>query len=86
MSASARPAVWSAESARVARVVRHSALAGRPSSDDDAIRVTVGSSGRLESLDIGDRATGPRGEELSRLILAVMRKAQAALAAKVSAR
>jgi hypothetical protein len=64
---------------------RVAALTGRASSDDDSIRVTVGSSGQLESLDLDDSATHLRGDELSRRILTVMRKAQANLAAQVSA-
>jgi DNA-binding protein YbaB len=76
----------SAQAERAAALSRRvAALTGRAASDDDSIRVTVGASGQLQSLDIDDRATDLRGEELSRRILAVMRKAQSNLAAQVSA-
>jgi DNA-binding protein YbaB len=75
----------SAQAERAATLSRRvAALTGRASSDDDSIKVTVGSSGQLESLDLDDRATDLRGDELSRRILTVMRKAQANLAAQVS--
>lgn len=69
----------SAQAERAATLSRRvAALTGRASSDDDTVRVTVGSAGQIESLDLGD-------EELARTILAVMRKAQADLATRVSA-
>jgi hypothetical protein len=69
----------SAQAERAATLSRQvAALRGRAANDDDTIRVTVGSSGQLESLELGD-------EELARTILAVMRKAQAHLAAQVAA-
>jgi hypothetical protein len=76
----------SAQAERAATLSRRvAALTGRATSDDDSIRVTVGSSGQLESLDLDDRATDLRGEELSRRILAVMRQAQSHLATRVAA-
>jgi hypothetical protein len=78
-------ATVSAQAERAATLSRRvAALTGRASSDDDSIKVTVGSSGQLESLDLDDRATDLRGDELSRRILAVMRKAQVNLAAQVA--
>jgi YbaB/EbfC DNA-binding family len=74
-----------AQAERAATLSRRvAALTGRASSDDDSIKVTVGSSGQLESLDLDDRATDLRGDELSRRIVAVMRKAQVNLAAQVA--
>jgi hypothetical protein len=75
----------SAQAERAATLSRRvAALTGHASSTDDSIRVTVGSSGQLEKLDLDDRATDLRGDELSRRILTVMRKAQSDLAAQVS--
>jgi hypothetical protein len=62
---------------------RVAALTGRASNADDSIRVTVDSSGRLHSIDLDDRATELRGDELTRRIRAVIRKAQSDLAAQV---
>lgn len=75
----------SAQAERAAALTRRvAALTGRAESADGAIRVTVGSSGQVESLDLDDRVRELRGEELSRRILAVMRRAQASLAGQVT--
>jgi hypothetical protein len=66
-------------SRRVAR------LTGRAESRDGSIRVTVGSSGQIEALDLDDRVQQLPGAELSRQILAVMRRAQADLSGQVAA-
>jgi hypothetical protein len=69
----------SAQAERAATLSRRvAAPTGRAATDDGSIRVTVGSSGQLESLHLAD-------EELARTILAVMRRAQADLATKVAA-
>lgn len=75
----------SAQAERAAALTRRvAALTGRAESADGSIRVTVGSSGQVESLDLDDRVRELRGEELSRRILAVMRRAQASLAGQVT--
>jgi hypothetical protein len=66
-------------SRRVAR------LTGSAESRDGSIKVTVGSSGQVEALDLDDRVQQLRGAELSRQILAVMRRAQADLSGQVAA-
>jgi hypothetical protein len=63
---------------------RVAALIGRASSADGSIRVTVNSSGQLETLDLDDRATDLRGDELSHHIVAVIRMARSDLAARVT--
>jgi DNA-binding protein YbaB len=60
-------------------------LTGSAESRDGSIKVTVGSSGQVESLDLDDRVQQLRGAELSRQILAVMRRAQADLSGQVAA-
>jgi hypothetical protein len=64
---------------------RVAALVGRATSADGSIRLTVSSSGELETLDLDDSATDLSGEELSRRIMAVIRTARADLAARVPA-
>jgi hypothetical protein len=66
-------------SRRVAR------LTGSAESRDGSIKVTVGSSGQIEALDLDDQVQQLRGAELSRQILAVMRRAQADLSVQVAA-
>jgi RNase P/RNase MRP subunit p29 len=56
---------------------RVAALTGSAQSPDGSIRVTVGSSGQLESLELDDR-------ELADRILSVMRSAQTNLAGQVA--
>jgi citrate lyase gamma subunit len=63
---------------------RVAALTGSAESSDGSIKVTVGSSGQLESLELDDRVDQVRGAELSRRIMAVMRDAQARLAGRVA--
>jgi hypothetical protein len=68
----------SAQAERAAALARRvAALTGSAASPDGSIRVTVGSSGQVESLDLDDR-------ELARRILAVMRRAQANLTEQVA--
>jgi DNA-binding protein YbaB len=75
----------SAQAERTAQLSRRVAgLTGRAESADGLIRVTVGSSGQMESLDLDDRVGSWGGEELSRRILSVMRRAQSDLAGRVA--
>jgi hypothetical protein len=68
----------SAQAGRAAALSRRvSALAGRAESADRSIRVTVGSAGQLESLELTDR-------EFARQIMAVLRRAQSSLAGHVA--
>jgi hypothetical protein len=64
---------------------RVASLTGRAESPDGSIKVTVGSTGQVESLELDDRVQQLRGAELSRRIVAVMRKAQANLSGQVAA-
>jgi citrate lyase gamma subunit len=59
-------------------------LSASAESSDGSIRVTVGSSGQVETLKLDDRVQQLRGQELSRRILEVMRRAQASLAGQVA--
>jgi hypothetical protein len=69
----------SAQAERAATLSRRvAALTGNAESADGSIKVTVGSSGRVESLELADRALGRR-------VLSVMRRAQASLAHQVAA-
>ncbi|WP_109601406.1 YbaB/EbfC family nucleoid-associated protein [Actinoplanes xinjiangensis] len=63
---------------------RVAALTGSAEGRDGAIRVTVGSSGQVEALDLDDRVHELPGPRLAREIVAVMRRAQAVLAARVA--
>ena len=68
----------SAQAARAATLSRRvAALTGSAESADGSIKVTVGSAGQVESLDLDDA-------ELARRILSVMRKAQSNLARQVT--
>jgi len=74
-----------AQAERAAQLSRRVAsLTGVAESPDGIIKVTVGSSGQVEKLDLDDRVQRLRGEELSRQIMSVMRKAQASLSAQVA--
>jgi DNA-binding protein YbaB len=64
---------------------RVAALSSAAESSDGSIKVTVGSTGQIEKLTLDDRVQRLSGEELSRQIMAVMRRAQAALSTKVAA-
>ncbi|MDI6097240.1 YbaB/EbfC family nucleoid-associated protein [Actinoplanes sp. NEAU-A12] len=63
---------------------RVAALTGSAEGRDGAIRVTVGSSGQVELLELDDRVHAVSGPQLGREIVAVMRRAQAVLSAKVA--
>jgi hypothetical protein len=58
-------------------------LVGSAEGRDGAIRVTVGSAGQVEALDLDDRVHELSGPQLAREIVAVMRRAQAVLSAEV---
>jgi YbaB/EbfC DNA-binding family len=69
----------SAQAERAATLSRRvAALTASAESADGSIKVTVGSAGQVESLDLDDA-------ELARRILSVMRKAQSNLARQVTA-
>lgn len=75
----------SAQAERAAVLSRRvSVLTGSAESPDGSIRVTVGSSGQVASLDLDDRVQQLRGAELARRILSVMRTAQTDLAGRVA--
>jgi hypothetical protein len=63
---------------------RVAALTGSADGRSGAIRVAVGSSGQVTSLELDDRVHGLSGSELARDIMTVMRRAQAALSAEVT--
>jgi len=63
---------------------RVAALTGSAESNDGSIRVSVGSTGQIEKLELDDRVQRLRGEDLAKQILTVMRKAQAKLSAQVT--
>ncbi|GAA1643119.1 YbaB/EbfC family nucleoid-associated protein [Actinoplanes couchii] len=63
---------------------RVAALTGSAEGLAGAIRVTVGPAGQVEALDLDDRVHDLSGPLLGREILAVMRRAQAVLAARVA--
>jgi DNA-binding protein YbaB len=63
---------------------RVAALTGSAQSNDGSIRVSVGSTGQIEKLELDDRVQRLRGEDLAKQILTVMRKAQAKLSAQVT--
>ena len=76
----------SAQAERAAVLSRRvAALTASAESADGSIRVTVGSAGQVESLDLDDRVQRLAGPELSRRIMTVMRDAQAKLARQVAA-
>jgi hypothetical protein len=60
------------------------AMTGSAEGRDGAIRVTVGSSGQVERLELDDRVHQLSGPRLAEEILAVMRRAQAALSGRVA--
>jgi hypothetical protein len=63
---------------------RVSALTGSAEGRDGAIRVTVGSTGQVERLDLDERVRHLSGPRLARDIVSVMRRAQAALSSRVA--
>lgn len=62
---------------------RVAGLLGSAEGRDRAIRVTVGSAGQVEALELDDRVRELSGPRLAREIVAVMRRAQAVLSAEV---
>ncbi|SDT66774.1 hypothetical protein [Actinoplanes derwentensis] len=58
-------------------------LTGSAEGLDGAIRVKVGSSGQVESLDLDDRVNGLPGPRLAHEIMVVMRRVQVVLSSKV---
>ena len=63
---------------------RVAALTGSAQGRDGAIRVTVGSPGQVESLDLDDRVHEVPGPRLAQEIMSVIRRAQADLAGRVA--
>ncbi|WP_250001534.1 YbaB/EbfC family nucleoid-associated protein [Actinoplanes sp. M2I2] len=58
---------------------RVAALTGTAEGRDGAVRVTVGSAGQIERLELDDRVRDVSGPRLAEEIMSVMRRAQAAL-------
>jgi len=76
----------SAQAERAAALSRRvAALTGSARDEDGSIKVTVGSAGQVESLELDDRVQRLRGAELAGRILSVMRRAQSELAGRVAA-
>ncbi|MEU4161165.1 YbaB/EbfC family nucleoid-associated protein [Actinoplanes sp. NPDC026670] len=80
---------WASQvDARAQRAVelsrRVASLTGVADGQDGAIRVRVGSSGQVESLELDDRVQEISGPRLAREIMAVIRRAQAELSARVA--
>jgi hypothetical protein len=63
---------------------RVSALTASAEGRDGAIRVTVGSTGQVERLDLDERVHDLSGPRLAQEIISVMRRAQAALSSRVA--
>ncbi|SNY69380.1 YbaB/EbfC family nucleoid-associated protein [Paractinoplanes atraurantiacus] len=63
---------------------RVAALTGESRSRDGLLGVTVGSAGQLTALHIDDRARQRTGSELSREIMALVRRAQERLSSQVA--
>ena len=63
---------------------RVAALTGEARSRDGFLAVAVGATGQVERLDIDDRARQRTGAELSRDIMALIRRAQARVADQVA--
>src|SRR5690349_19766841 len=59
-------------------------LAGSAGGGDGAIRVTVGSAGQVERLELDDRVRELSGPRLAQEIVSVMRRAQAIMAGRVA--
>lgn len=60
------------------------ALTGSAEGRDGAVRVTVGSGGQVERLDLDERVHELPGPRLAEEIMSVMRRAQATLAGRVA--
>ena len=63
---------------------RVAALTGSANGRDGTIQVIVGSSGRVQSLDLDDGVRDLPGPRLAREIMTVIRRAEAALSAAVA--
>jgi len=63
---------------------RVAALTASAEGRDGAIRVTVGSTGQVERLDLDNRVHELSGPRLAQEIMAVMRRAQGALSGRVA--
>ena len=63
---------------------RVAALTAAAEGHDGAIRLTVGSAGQIERLELDDRVRELSGPRLAEEIVSVMRKAQAGLSGRVS--
>ena len=63
---------------------RVAALTGSAQGRDGAIRVTVGSTGQVEQLELDDRVRELAGPRLAQEIMSVMRRAQAVLSGQVA--
>ncbi|MEV6490674.1 YbaB/EbfC family nucleoid-associated protein [Actinoplanes sp. NPDC051633] len=63
---------------------RVAALTGTAESNDGAVRVTVGSAGQVENIELTDRISGRPGRDIAAEIMTVMRSAQTALAKRVT--
>ena len=63
---------------------RVAALTGSARGRDGAIRVTVGSAGQVESLELDDRVHELSGPRLAQEIMLVIRRAQGVLAGRVA--
>ena len=74
-----------AQAARSVELSRRvAALTGTAESRDGAIRVTVGSAGQVERLDLDERVHELSGPRLAEEIVSVMRRAQTALSERVA--
>src|SRR3954452_6233968 len=74
-----------AQAARSVELSRRvAALAGSAQGRDGAIRVTVGSAGQVERLELDDRVRELSGPRLAQEIMSVIRRAQAALSGQVA--
>jgi hypothetical protein len=63
---------------------RVAALTGSAEGRDGAIRVTVGSTGRVDRLDLDERVHELSGPRLAQEIMTAIRRAEAALAGRVA--
>jgi hypothetical protein len=63
---------------------RVAALTGTAEGRDGAIRITVGSAGQVERLELDERVHELPGPRLAEEIMSVMRRAQAALSGRVA--
>ena len=63
---------------------RVAALTGSAQGRDGAIRVTVGSAGQMEHLELDDRVRELPGPRLAQEIMSVLRRAQADLSGQVA--